>query len=106
MRASRPAPPPPRTPLTAARGVYLQDLTFIEDGNPDYIDGMVNVEKRALVYRILEQIATFQVEAYNFVALPILRTYIETYLSQLDDKDMYAFSLQHEPRNAKKSDLL
>lgn len=84
------------------RGVYLQDLTFIEDGNPDQIGDLINFSKRILVRKILSQIATFQQEAYNFVIVPILRAYLEN-LPQLTDDDIYKQSLVIEPRSAIKS---
>lgn len=38
-------------PLIPYIGVYIQDLTFIEDGNPDEIDDYINFHKRVLIYR-------------------------------------------------------
>lgn len=32
-------------PLDTGRGVYLTDLVFIEDGNPDESEGLVNFYK-------------------------------------------------------------
>jgi hypothetical protein len=34
--------------LFSFRGMYLTDLTFIDDGNPDTIDGKINWNKREL----------------------------------------------------------
>ena len=79
-------------------------MTFIEDGNPDYIDGLINFTKRSLVYKILKQIEVFQLEAYNFVTVPLLRAYLMN-LPQINDKDLYAQSLLIEPRNAKRSEI-
>lgn len=87
-------------PLIPYLGIYLQDFVFIEDGNPDYVDDLINFSKRILVRKILAQIATFQQEAYNFVRVPILRAYLEN-LPQLGDDAIYKLSLGREPRNAK-----
>ena len=33
-------------------GVYLTDLTFIDEGNPDVLDGKINLSKRELCYKV------------------------------------------------------
>lgn len=38
---------PPKIPYI---GTSLADLTFIEDGNPDHLDGMINFTKRYLLF--------------------------------------------------------
>jgi hypothetical protein len=40
---------PPKIPYI---GTSLADLTFIEDGNPDYHDGLINFTKRHLLFGI------------------------------------------------------
>ena len=34
------------TPCIPHLGIFLQDLTFLEDGNPDQLNGMINFQKR------------------------------------------------------------
>jgi len=86
-------------------GVYLQDLTFIEDGNPEMIDGkLINFTKRGMVFKILDQIITFQQVAYNLEAIPELQKYL-SHLPQLTDADLYRFSMELEPRNATIKDI-
>lgn len=41
------------------RGVHLSDLTFIEDGNPDTIDGLINFTKRRLVFRVISDLVRY-----------------------------------------------
>lgn len=51
---------PPAIPYV---GVYLRDLTFIEDGNPSYMAkdlGLVNFDKVRMLARVLGEIRTFQ----------------------------------------------
>jgi hypothetical protein len=47
-------------PLIPYMGVYLQDLTFIEQGNPDTIDDLINWEKRVLVSSVLGHAQRYQ----------------------------------------------
>ncbi len=53
--------------FTLSLGVYLKDLIYISEGNPDYLNGgMINLGKRRLLYAVLHQIRRFQVKSYNF----------------------------------------
>lgn len=45
----------------SCRGVYLTDLTFIEDGNPDYVNELINFTKRSLIYTVISKIQQYQV---------------------------------------------
>jgi hypothetical protein len=85
-------------------GVYLGDLTFIEDGNPDTIDGLIHFSKRALVYKLLAQIQTFQVSGYNLQRVEPIQEYI-SHLPIISENDMYQLSLECEPRNAEQKDI-
>eukprot|EP00010_Vexillifera_abyssalis_P003031 CAMPEP_0201555756 /NCGR_PEP_ID=MMETSP0173_2-20130828/51115_1 /ASSEMBLY_ACC=CAM_ASM_000268 /TAXON_ID=218659 /ORGANISM="Vexillifera sp., Strain DIVA3 564/2" /LENGTH=275 /DNA_ID=CAMNT_0047967705 /DNA_START=86 /DNA_END=910 /DNA_ORIENTATION=- len=66
-RAHISAATPPCIPFV---GVYLTDLTFIEDGNQNTIDNMINVYKRSLVYEVVSQILQFQHQAFNLKLSP------------------------------------
>ena len=91
--------------LTMCSGVYLGDLTFIDEGNPDMIDGMIHFAKRELVYKLLSQISTYQVKGYNLEVVPELQEFLSD-LPMLDEKEMYAASLLREPRNVPRSEIL
>jgi hypothetical protein len=54
--------------LRRRRGIYLTDLTFIEDGNPDYISSLINFKKRELVYDVIREIEQYQQKGYDFPA--------------------------------------
>lgn len=46
----------------------LQDLTFIDDGNPDYLDQekrIINFDKRIRLYQIISNIVGLQQEPYK-----------------------------------------
>lgn len=41
-------------------GVYLLDLTYIEDGNPDNLGNRINFSKRTMVSRVIQQLQQYQ----------------------------------------------
>jgi uncharacterized protein related to proFAR isomerase len=87
------------------RGIYLADLLFIDEGNPDFVeDNLINFEKRKLVHQILQKIEESQKIGYNFTKVPEIVKVIGE-LPQLDEKEMYAKSLLCEPRNSTKKDI-
>jgi hypothetical protein len=51
-------------------GVHLSDLTFIEDGNPDAIRGLINFTKRRFLFRVISEISRYQQNAYNLHPVP------------------------------------
>jgi len=85
-------------------GVYLTDLTFIEDGNPESAN-FINFRKRELVSRILQEIQDFKLLSYNFETIEPLRTYLIE-LPFMDEDSLYKLSLQREPRNSTIKDIL
>lgn len=56
------APPPTHTQTRPKRGLFLTDLTFAEEGNPDETaDGLINITKFMQISDILNKIQRFQV---------------------------------------------
>eukprot|EP00004_Rigifila_ramosa_P000198 TRINITY_DN1021_c0_g3_i2.p1 TRINITY_DN1021_c0_g3~~TRINITY_DN1021_c0_g3_i2.p1 ORF type:complete len:803 (-),score=174.73 TRINITY_DN1021_c0_g3_i2:150-2558(-) len=65
-RATLHAIQPPCVPFL---GVYLRDLTFISDGNADFLTDdctMINFHKRTLEFSIIAEIQQYQQVNYNF----------------------------------------
>jgi hypothetical protein len=88
------------TPVPAVPyiGVFLKDLTFIADGNPDYIrGGLVNLHKRRQVYQKLEEITHFQQEHYNYHTVPELQAYLLGF-HPIPDEELHSKSNILEPR--------
>jgi hypothetical protein len=92
---------PPKIPYL---GVYLTDLTFIEDGNPNNIGHLINFHKRRLVHRVLQDIEQYQDTAFNIPPDPRL-AFILGKLSFVDDNELYNLSLLREPRGAERTDI-
>lgn len=58
------------------RGVYLSDLTFIDEGNPKIVNGLVNFRKKQLEYGVIVQVLRFQNHAYHFKLVCIIKVFI------------------------------
>lgn len=78
-------------------GVYTSDLTFLDDGNPNFINNLVNFEKRRLVYSIISDLITYQDKPYNFMPFPELKSLLLN-IESIPDKELYEYSLKREPR--------
>jgi len=86
--------------------MYLTDLTFVEDGNKDTKDGLINFNKRSQLYNVIAQIQQYQIVAYNFKTEKYLISFL-TELPHNNEEELYQISLVREPRNTEsKRDLL
>lgn len=82
-------------------GVYLTDLTFIEDGIPSLIKktNLINFAKRAKTAEVIRDIQQYQNVPYPLQPVPELQDYILTNMNSAGDvHEMYETSLQVEPR--------
>lgn len=84
-------------------GIYLQDLTFIEDGNPDFLrssDKLINFSKRHKTAEVIRELKQFQSFAYNFHTILEFQNFIQSRLDLIYDIDkLYERSLKLEPRS-------
>lgn len=95
-------------PAVPFMGIYQTELTHLEDGNPDYIEGkngkkLINYAKRRLFSETIFNIQLYQQTPYNFVPIPFLQYVLreEIYIDNWDDNKKYSQSLILEPRNKK-----
>ncbi|KAI7898139.1 ras guanine nucleotide exchange factor domain-containing protein [Cokeromyces recurvatus] len=83
-------------------GIYLQDLTFIEDGNPDFLkksNNLINFAKQQKAAEVIREIKQFQSPPYIFQYVPEIQDYIKMQLETSRDVDyLYERSLELEPR--------
>ncbi|KAG1111903.1 hypothetical protein G6F42_014895 [Rhizopus arrhizus] len=83
-------------------GIYLQDLTFIEDGNPDLLkksSNLINFAKQQKAAEVIREIKQFQSPPYIFQVVPEIQDYINFQLETSRDVDfLYERSLELEPR--------
>ncbi|KAL2075231.1 hypothetical protein VTL71DRAFT_174 [Oculimacula yallundae] len=82
-------------------GVYLTDLTFIEDGIPSIIkkSALINFAKRAKTAEVIRDIQQYQNVPYPLEGVPLLQDYILSNMQAAGDvHEMYEKSLIVEPR--------
>ncbi len=86
-------------------GVYLTDMTFIDDGNPDRRNSpngrsLINFDKYVKITRILNEIDQFQI-SYKLVEVEEIQSFLKKTLESVekDDQIFYARSLQREPKD-------
>lgn len=83
-------------------GVYLTDLTFIEDGNPNILKkqkNIINFSKRMKTADVIREIQQYQAVPYNLSVVQEIQVFIETSLRDSEDvANLYDKSLTLEPR--------
>lgn len=81
-------------------GVYLTDLTFIEDGIPSLTPSdLINFNKRAKTAEVIRDIQQYQNAPYQLQPVPELQDYILSNMQAAGDvHEMYDRSLGVEPR--------
>lgn len=94
---------PPAIPYI---GVYLGDLTFIEDGNPDLIMSeekeLINLLKMKMLSKVIEEIRMYQNDPYNIEYVGKIQKILEQEEdTQLSQQELFDLSLKAEPRSVK-----
>jgi son of sevenless-like protein len=83
-------------------GIFLTDLTFIEDGNKDYVytEGgkeLINFFKRQKQATIINELMSKQKNAYALAPVEELSDYMRA-IPQHSEDDLYDMSLKAEAR--------
>src|SRR5690349_6504570 len=80
---------PPSMPYL---GTHLKDLTFIEDGNPDTIENLINFRKRDHLVDTIMLLQQCQQTPYsNLEIVEPFYTFLKE-LPALEDKELFALS--------------
>jgi len=86
-------------------GTYLSDLTFMDEGNPDFINGLINMGKRMLTYKVIAEIQSYQQVGYGLRVVHMIAKHVRN-IPRRDEKNfsstLYEISLAREPRHAEK----
>lgn len=86
-------------------GMYLSDLRFTTDGNPDWLTskrgskGFVNFSKRVSIMKIIKEVMNFNETLYKIkLDIDFSRYMHEMFGRSPDDEKMYELSIKLEPR--------
>ncbi|KAG9510756.1 Ras-specific guanine nucleotide-releasing factor 2, partial [Fragariocoptes setiger] len=80
-------------------GMYLSDLSFIEEGTPDFSpEGLLNFSKMRMMAHVIREIQHLQNGTYKIEFNPKVAHYLLDTSRHLSDNEMYRMSLSIEPR--------
>ncbi len=85
------------TPCIPHLGIFLSDLTFTEDGNPDELLGMINFQKRCKLAERIRWIKQYQQEGYQLESVLIIQAYFVKFLKIIDPEVLWRMSKEVEP---------
>jgi hypothetical protein len=91
---------PPAIPYL---GIFLTDLTFAEDGNPDTHMGLINFRKSRTLYSIISRIHGLQQKGYNLHPVFQIQSFLRDPTPRWPEKELYKKSMIIEPRSAERS---
>ncbi|XP_043277433.1 ras-specific guanine nucleotide-releasing factor 2-like isoform X2 [Venturia canescens] len=85
-------------------GLYLTDLSFIEEGTPNFTeDGLLNFSKMRMIAHVIREIRHFQQTPYKIDLIPKVSNYLLDPTLLLEEDDLYRMSLEIEPRTSRLS---
>ncbi|XP_042899725.1 ras-specific guanine nucleotide-releasing factor 2-like isoform X2 [Parasteatoda tepidariorum] len=80
-------------------GMYLTDLSFIEEGTPNFTDeGLLNFSKMRMIAHVIREIRHFQQTPYKIEMSPKVTHYLLDPSRLMPDEELYQLSLCLEPR--------
>ncbi|KAJ8918692.1 hypothetical protein NQ315_015012 [Exocentrus adspersus] len=83
-------------------GIYLTDLSFIEEGTPTFTtDGLLNFSKMRMIAHVIREIRHFQQTPYKIELIQRVANYLLDTSLIMDDDELYRTSLELEPRTSR-----
>ncbi|XP_015792676.1 ras-specific guanine nucleotide-releasing factor 2-like isoform X4 [Tetranychus urticae] len=80
-------------------GMYLTDLSFIEEGTPNFTeDGLLNFSKMRMIAHVIREVRQYQQTPYKIEMNPRAINYLLDTSRHLSDDELYQHSLVLEPR--------
>jgi hypothetical protein len=76
-------------------GIYLSDLTAIENGNLDFVnESLLNFEKRLMISKVISELRQNQQKPYNLTPVPVIASFLSKSLEGpfLEEKETYKLS--------------
>lgn len=85
-------------------GMYLTDLSFIEESTPNFShDKLLNFSKMRMIAHVIREVRNFQQVPYKIEHIPKVTNYLQDPTLILDEDEMYRLSLEIEPRASRLS---
>ncbi|XP_068622817.1 ras-specific guanine nucleotide-releasing factor 1-like [Battus philenor] len=85
-------------------GMYLSDLSFIEEGTSNYTpDGLLNFSKMRMIAHVIREIRNFQQTPYKIDHIPKVCDFLLDRSLIIPEERQYTLSLELEPRAARGS---
>lgn len=85
-------------------GMYLSDLSFLEEGTPSLADdGLLNFSKLRMIAHVVQEIRRFQQTPYKIDFHPRVANYLLDTSLLLNEDELYTRSLEIEPRPSRLS---
>jgi len=85
-------------PMIPYLGIYLKDLTFIEDGNKDKLDGLINFRKMELIYNVISEIKQNQGTDYDIKPHPEILSLLQE-VPYNSENELISLSYRREAKN-------
>lgn len=79
-------------------GVYLTDLTFLDEGNPTFHEGLVNFRKCRMIASRIDEFLRFAIYPYPFESVNVIRSWITDYSHNLSPAAAHQLSDRVEPK--------
>ncbi|KNC47762.1 uncharacterized protein AMSG_03989 [Thecamonas trahens ATCC 50062] len=91
-----------QAPAVPYLGVFLQDLVFIDDGNPSLVapHNLINMAKHAMNAGVINELLRLQAAPYEYHAVEDIQVFLRS-AAGIDEDTLFARSLELEPRDAK-----
>jgi hypothetical protein len=101
-------------PCVPYLGIFLTDLTFVEDGNPDLVKSktgkmLINWKKKKLVHDVISNIKQYQYKPYDFQPVYQIQKLLDKLISEhkaQTEEVLYKKSLELEPRGSVKTQIV
>ncbi|KAJ6246040.1 guanine nucleotide exchange factor [Anaeramoeba flamelloides] len=94
-----------KLPAIPYLGVFLTDLTYISDGSPSKMEGLINFSKCKLLYNVIREITKYQKVNFNFSEIYQIQEIFKQELTNKNEKELYEISLKNEPRSTSRSNV-
>ncbi|XP_045481694.1 ras-specific guanine nucleotide-releasing factor 1-like isoform X2 [Harmonia axyridis] len=83
-------------------GMYLTDLSFIEEGTPNFTaENLLNFSKMRMIAHVIREIRHFQLTSYKIELIRKVTNYLLDTSLLMDDEELYSISLEIEPRTSR-----